>query len=81
MEALMENKFYDRNSNVFYKGMNCENDEAVQTDDDTVIKQMKQDVKMKDAASLREHFAIFCENMVENVFFRRCMSSSFSLIC
>ena len=61
MEALMENKFYDRNSNVFYKGMNCENDEAVQTDDDTVIKQMKQDVKMKDAASLREHFAIFCE--------------------
>lgn len=24
MEALMENKFYDRNSNVFYKGMNNE---------------------------------------------------------
>ena len=33
----------------------------IQFDDDTFMKQMKQDIKMKDVEALREHFQRFCE--------------------
>ena len=33
----------------------------IQFDDDTLMKQMNQDIKMKDVEALREHFDKFCE--------------------
>lgn len=61
LDALMENKFYNHISNIFYNGMNNDPTSIIQIDDDTLLKQMKQDVKMKDVLSLREHFHTFCE--------------------
>ena len=61
LDYLMENKFYHTSRNVFYKGMNNESMSVIQIDDDTLMKQMKQDIKMKDADGLREHFKRFCD--------------------
>ncbi len=60
LEILMENKFYSKECNVFYSGMQSECPEIIQVDDDILMKQMKQDIKMKDVSILREHFARFC---------------------
>lgn len=60
LESLIENKFYYRPGEVFYKGMNIQNTEPVVVDDDTIMKQMKQALKMKDANGLRAHFENFC---------------------
>lgn len=60
VEALIEKKFYYRPGEVFYKGMNIEDTEPVVVDDDTIMKQMKQALKMKDANGLRAHFENFC---------------------
>ena len=61
LDDLMENKFYCSPGDVFYKGRDEENQNAVPTDDDTVVKQMKQDIKMKDMQGLRMHFDRFCQ--------------------
>lgn len=61
LDILMKNKFYNHISNVFYKGMHNAPTSIIQIDDDTILKQMKQDVKMKDIISLREHFELFCD--------------------
>ena len=61
LDALMENKFYNQINNIFYNGMHDDPTSIIQIDDDTLLKQMKQDVKMKDVLSLREHFQTFCE--------------------
>lgn len=60
MDNLMENKFYHHTRNIFMNDMNNEEIEVIQVDDDTILKQMKQDIKMKDVDTLREHFARFC---------------------
>lgn len=61
LEVLLENKFYHQNSQVFYKGMEKDNEAIVLMEDDTLIKQMKQNVKMKDVSGLRAHFDRFCK--------------------
>ena len=61
LEVLMENKFYHPEINVFYPNMEGETPGIIQFDDDTFMKQMKQDIKMKDVEALREHFQRFCE--------------------
>ena len=61
LDALMENRFYHKEIHVYYTGMESSEESMIQVDDDTLIKQMKQDVKMKDISSLRNHFARFCD--------------------
>ncbi len=61
LDTLMENKFYHQTCNVFYSGMKNDATSIIQIDDDTVMKQMKQDIKMKDVSSLRAHFDRFCQ--------------------
>lgn len=60
MDNLMDNKFYHHTRNIFSGDMGNEETEVVQIDDDTILKQMKQDIKMKDVVTLREHFERFC---------------------
>lgn len=55
LEVLMENKFYHPEIHVFYPNMEGETPGIIQFDDDTFMKQMKQDIKMKDVeASMRQ---------------------------
>ena len=61
LELLMENRFYHPDCSLFYNGMEKNDSELIQIDDDTLIKQMKQDIRMKDIPGLREHFARFSQ--------------------
>ena len=59
-ESLMENRFYQNDTKIYLPYENGQSPLLVQIDDDTLMKQMKQDIKMKDAAGLREHFDKLC---------------------
>lgn len=61
LETLMENKFYHPSTRLFYSGMERDDSEIIQIDDDTLMKQMKQDIRMKDIQSLRAHFDRFSQ--------------------
>ena len=69
LDELMENKFYQPEIYVYSAGVSKETPELVQTDDDTLIKQMKQDTKMKDISSLREHFERLCDKYKKKSYF------------
>ncbi len=60
LEKRMENKFYQSGQTVFGPVESDGENVLVQIDDDTLMKQMKQDMKMKDIDSLREHFNGLC---------------------
>lgn len=60
LEKRMENKFYQSGQTVFGPAESDGENVLVQIDDDTLMKQMKQDMKMKDIDSLREHFNGLC---------------------
>ena len=59
-ESLMENRFYETESKIYisYADDQVEIDEHI--DDDTLMKQMKQDIKMKDTENLKDHFEKLC---------------------
>ena len=59
-ESLMENRFYETESKVYisYADDQVSIDEHI--DDDTLMKQMKQDIKMKDTENLKVHFEKLC---------------------
>jgi two-component system response regulator YesN len=61
LEERMENKFYQPEQRIY--GENRFNGETTlaRIDDDTLMKQMKQDIKMKDIESLQVHFDGLCE--------------------
>lgn len=61
LEELMENKFYQSGVRVYSHNTESGSNVFVQIDDDTLMKQMKQDIKMKDIGSLRKHFENLCE--------------------
>lgn len=61
LEELMENKFYHPGCRMFYEGMEKDESEIIQIDDDTLMKQMKQDIRMKDISGLQEHFERFSQ--------------------
>lgn len=61
LEKRMENKFYQSGQSVFGPIEAAPESVLVQIDDDTLMKQMKQDMKMKDIESLREHFNGLCD--------------------
>lgn len=60
-ETIMENRFYQTETRIFMASEEGESSSDVQIDDDTVMKQMKQDIKMKDTTGLREHFEKLCQ--------------------
>lgn len=57
-EELLERKFYENDSKVFFKEKENEAPIFVQSDDDSLIKQIKQDIKLKDIESLKKSFDI-----------------------
>lgn len=61
LDFLMESKFYHLSENIFYQGMKKDSMSMVQMDDDTLMKQMKQDIKVKNITGLRGHFDKFCD--------------------
>ncbi|MBQ7840133.1 MAG: response regulator [Lachnospiraceae bacterium] len=69
LEFLMENRFYDLESNVYMAENEAENAEDVRLDDDTLIRQMKQDIRAKDILSLREHCDRLFHNYSKNIGF------------
>lgn len=69
LESLMENKFYQSEVYVYSEDISEETPVLVQIDDDTLMKQMKQDMKMKDIQSLREHFERMCTKYRKKSYF------------
>ena len=61
VETLMNNKFYETGRYIFSDNISEDTPVLVQIDDDALMKQLKQDIKMKDVEALREHFQRFCE--------------------
>ncbi len=61
LEELMENKFYQTSVHVYTHNNESDTNVFVQIDDDTLMKQMKQDIKMKDIGNLKKHFENLCE--------------------
>lgn len=61
LDELMDNKFYHPEIKVFYPNMESDSSGMIQFDDDTLMKQMKQDIKMKDITFLRIHFDALCK--------------------
>lgn len=66
LEERMENKFYQTEYRVFMETEKEEGNLFVQIDDDTLMKKMKQDIKMKDISGLRQHFESMCEKYSRN---------------
>lgn len=66
LEELMENKFYQSETFVYKANADNNVNTLAQIDDDTLMKQMKQDIKMKDISSLNEHFKRLCDKYRKN---------------
>ena len=56
LEELMEERFYETDRRVYVKYDSEDEKVLVKIDDDTLMKQMKQDIHMKDIENLRAHF-------------------------
>ena len=59
-ENLMENRFYETESKIYISYADDEISMDEHVDDDTIMKQMKQDIKMKDTENLKVHFEKLC---------------------
>lgn len=60
LETLMNNKFYETETYIYTNSVSDKIPVLVQIDDDALMKQMKQDIKMKDVDFLRIHFDELC---------------------
>lgn len=69
LELLMENRFYDLECREYMAENEAERAEDVRLDDDTLMKQMKQDIRTKDVLSLKEHCARLFQNCSQNMGF------------
>ncbi|SET62516.1 response regulator transcription factor [[Clostridium] polysaccharolyticum] len=69
LEHLMENKFYVSNTYVF--GGKEQSDALLTSpsEDDSLMKQMQQDMKMKDMSSLEEHLSLLYAKYQNNIGF------------
>ena len=61
VDTLMNNKFYETGRYIFSDNVSEDTPVLVQIDDDALMKQMKQDIKMKDITFLRIHFDALCK--------------------
>lgn len=69
LELLMENRFYGLESRVYMAENEAERAQDVQLDDDTLMKQIRQDIRTKDILSLREHCSRLFQNYGKNTGF------------
>lgn len=61
-ELLMEARFYQPERKIYFSDTyGGEVKESDHFNDETLMKQMKQDIRMRDIPGLREHFGRFCE--------------------
>lgn len=61
-QLLLERKFYNKNTYIFMENEGEFNDAAlVYLDDDIIIKQIRQDIKMKNIDSIKKQFDYLCE--------------------
>lgn len=61
-ELLMEGRFYQPERKIYVsESDDMAGEESEHTNDDTLMKQMKQDIRMKDIAGLRDHFGRLCD--------------------
>lgn len=65
LEERMEDRFYETEYRIFLENGKGANP-PVQMDDDTLMKNMRQDIRMKDIESLRQHFEAMCEKYSQN---------------
>jgi two-component system response regulator YesN len=66
LEDCMESKFYYADSRVFLQEEKEAGGSFEKMDEDVLAKQLKQDMKMKDISSLREHFETMCDRYRQN---------------
>lgn len=68
-EQLMERRFYHTGNHVFLPFQEEQSEVLVQIDAEILIRQIQQDIRMKDLESLREHFDQFCEKYEHQTIF------------
>lgn len=56
LEKLMENKFYLPDSHIFLEQEEMDETAGVNVENDLLVKQIRQDIQIKDVLALREHF-------------------------
>lgn len=59
LDSMIENKFYHRASEVFSKKISGVQNMVAGIDDDSIMKQMRQDIRVRDINGLRMHFGEF----------------------
>ena len=64
LEKVMENKFFLTDHHVFFV-QEEQVEYALQMDDNTLFKQMRQDIKMKDIQALKNHFGFVCDRYTD----------------
>ncbi|MBQ7918352.1 MAG: response regulator [Lachnospiraceae bacterium] len=64
LEKVMENKFFLTGNHVFLVEEN-QVEYAQLMDDNTLFKQMRQDIKMKDIPALKNHFGFVCDRYTD----------------
>ena len=64
LEKVMENKFFLTGNHIFLVAEN-QVEYAQQMDDNTLFKQMRQDIKMKDIPALKNHFQFVCQRYTD----------------
>ncbi len=60
LESLMDNKFYYTDKYIFTVDNQIRREDEDAEDDDSILKQMRQDIKLKDIVRLRRNFEIMC---------------------
>lgn len=66
LEILMENKFYQIETDIFIEDFLEQGSVLEQIGEDILMKQIKQDVRMKDIYLLKEHFERLCKKYKGN---------------
>ena len=69
LEGLMQEKFYATGRYVFFQQDESTGNSITEIENDTLMKQIKQDIRMKDTLNLRKHFNELSERFVgQNTF-------------
>ncbi len=61
LDSMMENKFYHKASEIFSKEKKGTQSMVASIDDDSIMKQMRQDIRVRDINGLRMHFGEFAQ--------------------
>lgn len=69
LESLMENRFYLGDDHVFLEGEENAPADINDIDSDVLMKQIKQDINVKDMVGLREHYEKLCDKYKNNTGF------------